>query len=359
MNRIPRCMAGHAQPGAPARTTLCALLAGSALLMAACADRESDGPGAEPPAASANDAAAAAAKRVPGDVVIDDTHVYPESITVTQAGVLITGSVKGTLFRAEPDETVARPWVRADAQNELLSVLGVLADEPSDTLWVCSVPSPFPGAPSSQGKASSLMAFDLQTGERKAAYPFPAPASACNDIAIAADGTAFATDTPNGRIFTLAPGADALTLFAQDERLKGVDGIAFSADGTLYVNIVSRGALMRIERGADGKAGALTELSLSQPIAGPDGFRLIEGNRFVLAEGNGGRIDEVLISGDHAEIRVLREGLTSPPGVTPFGDVAYAVEGKIGYLIDPKLKGQDPGTFTIHAIPLEPAQMQN
>jgi hypothetical protein len=95
---------------------------------------------------------------VPGDVVFDDTDVYPESITATQAGVLITGSVKGTLYRAEPDETVARPWVRADSQNELLSVLGVLADEPSNTLWVCSVPSAFPGAPPSEGKVSSLMA---------------------------------------------------------------------------------------------------------------------------------------------------------------------------------------------------------
>jgi hypothetical protein len=49
---------------------------------------------------------------------------------------------------------------------------------------------------------------------------------------------------------------------------------------------------------------------------------------------------------------VLREGLNSSPGVTPVGGTAYAIEGKIRYLIDPKLKGQDPGPFVIRAIPL-------
>ena len=34
-------------------------------------------------------------------------------------------------------------------------------------------------------------------------------------------------------------------------------------------------------------------------------------------------------------------------------DTAYAIEGKIGYLVDPKLKGQDPGPFRIIAIPLK------
>jgi sugar lactone lactonase YvrE len=199
---------------------------------------------------------------------------------------------------------------------------------------------------------SALMAFDLKSGSQKGAWPFPAPASACNDITIARDGTAYATDTPNGRIFVLKPGAKALELYASDARLKGIDGIVFGADGTLYLNIVSRGQLMRVDRGPDGAMAGLTELKLSQPVAGPDGFRLIAGNRFLLAEGTSGRIDEVTITGDEAAVRVLKEGLQSPPGVTPVGAVAYGLEGKILYLIDPKLKGQDPGPFTVRAIPL-------
>ncbi len=226
----------------------------------------------------------------------------------------------------------------------------MLVDAPHGTLWVCSSPSPF-RTPPAVGTAS-LMAFDLKTGAQKGVYPFPAPASACNDVTIAKDGTAFATDTPNGRIFTLKPGAKALELFAEDERLKGIDGIVFGGDGTLYLNIVSKGQLMRIERGKDGAMTALTALALSQPVAGPDGFRLISGNRFLLAEGNSGRVDEVTVDGDQADIKVLKEGLVSPPGVTLVGRTAYAVEGKILYLLDPKLKGQSPEPFMVRAIPL-------
>jgi sugar lactone lactonase YvrE len=282
----------------------------------------------------------------PEDVVIDDTYVFPESITATARGELITGSAKGILYRAERGATHAKPWVRPSPENELLSVLGVLADDKNRTLWLCSVPSPFPVAPKAPpGAVSSLMAFDLSTGQRKASYPFPPPASACNDIAIAKDGTVYATDTPNGRIFKVAPGSKQLQLHLEDAQLKGIDGIVFSSDGVMYANIVTRGALLRID-------GSITELKLSQPVKGPDGFRLIEGRRFLLAEGNGGRIDEVTIDGDSATVKVLRDGLTSPPGVTLMGRTAYAIEGKIGYLIDPKLKGQDPGVFRALAIPL-------
>src|SRR4029453_5286347 len=107
-----------------------------------------------------------------------------------------------------------------------------------------------------------------------------------------------------------------------------------------------------VEMKKDGSMGALTALTVSQPLAGPDGFRLIAGNRFAVAEGPAGRIDEVTIDGTKATVRVLKEGLNGSPSVTVVGDTVYAAEGKIGYLIDPKLKGQDPGAFRIHAIAL-------
>ena len=49
---------------------------------------------------------------------------------------------------------------------------------------------------------------------------------------------------------------------------------------------------------------------------------------------------------------MLREGLISPPGVTVVGNTVFAIEGKISYLMDPKLRGQDPGAFKAYAIPL-------
>lgn len=284
------------------------------------------------------------------DVTIDDTNVYPESISSTADGTLFSGSVKGIIYRATPGSPRAEAWIRPDAQNGLLSVFGVLADERSGTLWVCSTPSTL-ASPPSVG-TSSVVAFALKSGKLKGAYPFPAPASVCNDIAIAHDGAAYLSDTANGRILKLARGGKALQVYAEDARLKGIDGLVFDTDGTLYVNIVTHGLLLRVDRNRDGSAGAITQLTTSEPVRGPDGFRLIRKHTFMLAEGNGGRIDEATINGDQATIRVLRTGLNSPTAVTLIDDTVYCNEGKIGYLIDPKLKGQDPGPFVLHAVPL-------
>jgi sugar lactone lactonase YvrE len=259
--------------------------------------------------------------------------------------------MKGIVFRARPHAAMAEAWIQPTAENGILSLLGVLVDAKANTLWLCSSPSPLRKPPAVG--VSSLMVFDLKSGRQKGAWPFPAPASACNDITIGKDGSAYASDTPNGRIFLLKPHAKALELFAEDAKLKGIDGLVFSGSGVLYANIVSRGQLVRIDRGKDGKFSGVTELKLSQPVAGPDGFRLISGDRFLLAEGNGGKIDVVSIKGDEAQVTTIKEGLTSPPGVTRIGRTAYAIEGKILYLIDPKLKGQSPGAFFARAIPLE------
>jgi sugar lactone lactonase YvrE len=292
--------------------------------------------------------AATGAMAAPHDVRLDDVHVYPESLSSTADGTLYVGSIKGVVFRARPGAEMAEPWAHPEG---VLSILGVLADKSSNTLWICSTPNTFRSPPAVG--TSALMALDLKTGKPKGVYPFPAPASACNDITVAKDGTAYATDTPNGRIFTLKKGAKDLELFAQDDRLKGIDGAAFGGDGTLYANIVTKGQLVRVDRDKDGKFAGVTELKLSEPVKGPDGMRLISGKRFLLAEGNSGKIDEVVIDGDSATIKTLKDGLVSPPGVTAVGKTAYAIEGKITYLIDPKLKGQEPGPFKVYAIPLK------
>lgn len=284
------------------------------------------------------------------DVRIDDVHVYPESLSSDRAGRLYIGSVRGVIFRTAPNGDTAEPWIRPDAEDGILSVLGVLTDEKAHTLWVCSAPMPFRNPPAIG--TSALLAFDLATGRIKARYDFPAPASACNDVTIARDGTAYATDTPNGRIFRLTRGARAIELYAQDPKLKGVDGIAFAGNGRLYVNNVQANMMLRIDRKPDGNFAGLTELTLSQPVKGPDGLRLLGGNRFLQAEGTSGKITLVTIEGRSATITDLRTGLDSSPGITPARGRAYAIEGKIQYLVVPALKGKEPGAFMARAIEL-------
>jgi hypothetical protein len=291
----------------------------------------------------------AAAAGLP-DVTIDDTLVFPESLDASANGTLYIGSWKGIIYRSLPGTSSAKPWVQPSAENGLLSVLGVLVDEKRGQVWVCSVPAPNrePPAPGT----SALMAFDIKTGAQRALLPLPAPASVCNDITLAKDGTAYVSDTPNGRIFKVPHGTNTLELFMQDDRLKGVDGIVFSGDGKLYVNLVTNNTLWRIGMTGDGKPDGLTPITPSQPVDGPDGFRLVAGNRFVLEENRSGRLDEVTISGDTAAITVLKDGLMTPTSAVAFKHTIYAVERKFDYVKKPELKGKDPGPFKVLALPL-------
>lgn len=286
----------------------------------------------------------------PADIRIAGSEVFPESVTSDDAGNIYVGSGHGIIYRATPGSDVAAAWIEPAAGDPLQSLFGVLADDRHGRLWNCANPDLF--AADAQGTAE-LRAYDLATGELEARYAFPAgEPAACNDIAVAPDGTVFATETLGGRIFALPPGAGALNLWASGEALVGVDGIAFAEDGTMYINNVRQNLVQRVERAGDGSYGGLATLELSQPVEGPDGLRPLGGKRFLQSEGPAGRVALVTIEGDRARIETLREGLESAPAVTNVGDVGYAIEGKIGYRIDPELQGQDPGDFFIRAFPL-------
>jgi hypothetical protein len=301
-------------------------------------------------AQSTSRASAPAAAR--GDILLSGTGIHPESVTSDSSGALYTGSVPGTIYRAGPKDTTAVPFITPNPENGLRSVYGVLADDKQGRLWVCSVANSF--GPRTPGPAapSEVVAFELKTGKLMGRWPFPAPGGTCNDIAIANDGTAYATDTPGGRILKLAKGANALEVVVTDDRLKGIDGLAFETSGALIINNVQKNELWRVVLPAAGKPAALTLLNASRKMEGPDGIRPIGGNRFLQAEGTGGRITIVTVEGNDARIEVLREGLDSSPGVTLIGNTAYAVEGKIQYLFNPQFRGKDPGPFKAIAIPL-------
>lgn len=294
--------------------------------------------------------AGAAAPPAAPSLAIDGANVYPESVTAAADGTVYVGSLGGTIYRAPPRAHSARPWIVRSEENGLLSVFGVLADDGSGALWVCTAPAALPGG-IAHGQ-SAVLRFDLRTGRFLHRYPLRSPRSICDDVAVAPDGTAFIADIGAGEILTLAPGADALRRFASSPQLEGIDGIAFASDGTLYIDNVRRNELLRVERTQDGRFGRLVELRTSQPVGGPDGFRPVEGSRFVLAESRLGRIDEVTIQGNEAHVRVLESGLDSPSGVAYARGRVYAVEGKIEYVFDPKLRGRSPAPFIVRVLRL-------
>src|ERR1043166_1558705 len=92
---------------------------------------------------------------------------FPESVTSTKDGTLYVGSFNnGGVVKVAPGGK-AEQFVKAGA-NDSRSTLGVLADEKSGTLYVCSNDiSGFGVAGPSDIKGAWLKTFDLATGGPK------------------------------------------------------------------------------------------------------------------------------------------------------------------------------------------------
>ena len=277
-------------------------------------------------------------------ITFADGRIFPESLTSTKNGDLYFGSLgQQAVYRAAKGSSVATAWIKPKAAD-LQQVLGVFADEKAGVLWVCSSATGGRGGAPYVGE-TSLKAFSLKDASLKGSYAFPSNGF-CNDIAVAKDGTVYAADTTLGRVLRLKKGSKALDVWANDAmQLAGADGLALLADGNLYVNSVTQSTLMRIPVNRDGSAGAITKLQLSQPVMGPDGMRSVGSKTLLLVEG--GKLDEVTIDGDKAEVKVLKEGMPGITAVTLVGDTAYVSEARLNARNSP----EDPGPFKAMSVP--------
>ena len=185
---------------------------------------------------------------------------FPESLTSTSDGTLYAGSFNlGGVMKAVPGGK-AEAFIKP-GEGGSRSVLGVLADERSGTLFVCSNDLSAMGVEGpSDSKGASLKTFDLKSGAAKASFPLKDPKSLCNDIAVGGDGTAYVTDSFMPNVYSLKPGSTALEVWATDPSLApakdgvGLDGIAIGADGNLYVTTYIPAKLFEIVV-RNGKAG--------------------------------------------------------------------------------------------------------
>jgi sugar lactone lactonase YvrE len=279
------------------------------------------------------------------DVTLDVPMAFPESLTSTANGTLYIGSMNlGAVYRALPGEANATTWISKEADNFGM-VLGVLADFPSRTLWVCD----------NHGPNAYLKTFSLKTAALTKTYELPG-GGFCNDIALKGKD-AYITDTKGGRVLKLAGGSDALTVWhTNDPSDASLDGLVWQGDA-LYTNTYNGNHLIRIPMNADGSAGKGVNLTTSMDIFQPDGMRLSSDGKILLVEGRGkdgnGRLDEVTVSGDSAAITVIHDKYMLPTAVTVVGKTAYVLEAKLNYQRDPALKGKDPAPFKAYAVTLK------
>ena len=332
----------------------------------------------------------------PTTITLPGAQVFPESITSTSDGTVYIGSLgEGGVLRAAAGARHAVPFIHPGS-FESHSIFGVLADERSGTLWACSndlsergirvgrpppeaghsteSPAPTDSAPSPgaapsrepapstesaqapgtstasadsspQGSGSALLAFDLKSGHGKLRVTLPGEHPLCNDVAIGPDGSAYVTDMLAGQILRLKHGTHAFEVWSADPQFLvdgtgSLDGIAFGGDGNLYVDTFTTGRLYRITV-HNGVAAKVTRMTLSRPLANPDGLRLVAGDSFVLVEG-AGRLDRVRVNDTHATIDTIKDGYAGPTGVTLQSGTAWVSEGQLGIIFDPARKGQAP-----------------
>ncbi|HET6569378.1 MAG TPA: hypothetical protein VFG50_15530, partial [Rhodothermales bacterium] len=154
--------------------------------------------------------------------------------------------------------------------------------------------------------------------------PFPPDSGVCNDIAVSADGTVYVSESFRGGVHRLKPGATELELWVRNQAFSVIDGLAFLADGSLYVNDFATGKLFRIPVNADGSAVTVVPIETSMPLVRPDGLRSVGPHTLLQAEQQG-RLSELTIDGNRAEVRVVQDGLTRAAGVTLVGDSALVL----------------------------------
>ena len=292
-------------------------------------------------------------------VPIPGTRAFPESITSKSDGTLYVGRLgDGGIVRINPRTHENAIFVQPGALGSR-SILGVLADEASNTLWACSNDLSALGAPATgSDTGSALKAFDLRTGIGKRSVSLPGTHAFCNDIAVDAKGSIYVTDSANPTILKLSPGATSFAVFAQDSAFSpppsggaGLDGIAFGSDGNLYVTTYAAGGLFRLDV-KSGKAGRITALSSGHQLRFPDALRKLGDNSFLLIEGSG-TLDRVVIKGDGFDVTPIRGNFSTPTSVTQIGTTAWVTEGNTTYFFDASKKNITPPLpFRIYAVSL-------
>jgi len=291
-------------------------------------------------------------------IPVPGTKAFPESITSTPDGVLFVGRVgDGGIVRVNPRTAESTIFVQPGAAGSR-SILGVFADESSETLWACSNDLSALGGPATgNDTGSALKAFDLKTGDGKRSISLPGSHAFCNDITVDGKGSVYVTDSANPTILKLSAGATTFGVFAQDSAFSppqggaGLDGIAFGSDGNLYVTTYTDGELLRVAV-KDGKVGRVTKLSGNRHLQFPDALRALPNNSFLLIEGSGG-LDRVVIRGDALSVTTIHDGFVTPTSVAGIGTTAWVSEGQLSFFFDPSKKNLSPSLpFRIYAVPL-------
>lgn len=248
-------------------------------------------------------AAAPAVRRGRTIAIVSIPGLVPEGIAADPAaGRLFLGDMNNRRIWAIGRDGRARPFGPA----LIYRPLGMKVDAARGVLWVATTDAFW----ASQPPGARLMALDLATGAVNRTVG--GAARSFNDLAVAADGTVYATDSLAGAIYRLDPGSETLVRIAADAPMNYANGIALTDDGTaLYV---AQGlSLRRI----DLPSGTVTPVAAPRDLAllAIDGLYWHRGRLIAVQNGGGpGRILALDLSPDGRTITAFRVLEAGDPG---------------------------------------------
>ncbi|HWJ75532.1 MAG TPA: hypothetical protein VNX29_20415 [Kaistia sp.] len=278
------------------------------------------------------------------DITFTSDMSYPESVTYSaKQGVFLLGSVtKGLVAKVDKEGTYT-PFI---TDVRLVSTVGLLVDDHSNTLWVTSS-DPGAGVKTSattQGRLAAVATYDATTGARKAYYDLgglSGGAHFANDIALDADGNAYVTDSFAPVIYKIDAKGKA-SIFAENPIFlsgKGfnLNGIAWHEDGYLLVGKYNSGELFRV---STKNPTDIRTVKLPEPLVGADGIHLIDGEHLLVVQNAGADRTVELTSNDGwmsaSIVRTEPAKLSMPTAATTAGDAIYILNARLDTLLDPK-----------------------
>jgi sugar lactone lactonase YvrE len=294
---------------------------------------------------------------------------FPEGVTVDRAGNFYMGSMDlGAIYKGTADSTTAVPFI-PEGSNGLVSVLGLYADDPTNTLWVCSSDA---GNGARTGMAPvAIKAFNLTTGAATASYAWPAPTTPlpnttvngfCNDLTVDADGNVYATDSWYPRIVRLKKGATALDVWVENAvlgagqwHLNGID--VDQSSGNLFVfdqgTDAQSGKLFRISIApGTGNPGTPTQITMPAALRHPDGLKVIAPNLIAMGEA-AGAVSLIKVTNNTAVVTNVIAGLRGVATLALHQGSAWAVEGQGDHFWDAANAGPNANPpFRLMEIPL-------
>ncbi len=226
-----------------------------------------------------------------GDVIVNAPGLYPEGVAFdpTTGGFFVSSLRDGTVGRVSRDGTV-RPFVPS---GPLVSTQGIAVDAVRGRLLVVGgdLGVGARSSDASERRQAGLAVYSLASGALQAYVVLdglaPGPHHA-NDVALAADGTAYVTDSFAGVIYRVAPDGAASVLARDAAWTAGenvaLNGIAVHPDGLLLVAQSAEGALYRVDLADPAR---IKRVALSEALVGADGLALLDARTLVVVQNEG------------------------------------------------------------------------